>query len=308
MEHFPKSLGEEHANDEEKGSTARVKRRKEESTQKDAQHKYTLFGHGWYNPHKNAQAPADMVFYGPPGSTLTRAVSKWVREKAIPLTSKDLRLITNRAFETIQKEYQAGPTFDKKVWEKAKENAIYPKHINKNDQVPYLLLEPQKEEDVPEAEDVIQVKRLTSLDDIARKLGGNVVLHWGSCLQELDTKIRDSDIMVILDPELSAQIYEITEAEMKAERKAQILHAKEEALKKQLSSQLPSRDSNQEKIKLEDELGTELVKILSSGEFDTPAEITDEQATRMGELAKEYGKIRGKLMRYVNSYIKNRKG
>jgi hypothetical protein len=134
------------------------------------------------------------------------------------------------------------------------------------------------------------------------------VLHWGACLQQLDTKVKGTDITVILKPELSNEVFPITATEAKAEKENIALRRNEEALKQQLTNTLPDRTTPQEQIKLEQDLGAELVQEIKAGHYQLPAgEFTDEQDKELRALAQKYNVLPGKVLRYVKTFIKQPK-
>lgn len=187
-----------------------------------------LFGHGWYDPKaEEVEIRCNIVFYGPPGSTLTRGVSAWLRERGeVPPDS--LRKITNAKFDSIREEFHGScPSFDRKIWAEA--TPIHPVTRVAGEKVPFLSLDKQMEEDV-NLPNIQQVSEMTDLSSLLGTRGAENTVHWSSCLQKVGTDLELGEWTIILRPDLADQVYPPTAEEQAVEAHYQKFRAKEEGL------------------------------------------------------------------------------
>lgn len=249
-----------------------------------------LFGHGWIDPKKKMAAPRTITFYGPFGSTLTRAVSKWIRERG-PVPPGALREISNGEFEALMRKYGGScPSFARELWESARPSE-YPRVVDQGDEIPMLSLERQTEEAVDPAEHVLTVKYFTTLEKIAEMTDELAHLHWATCLQMVGKDVEGKDITVLLDPVLSEQVYPYTPMELLRERLYQErMEPEEQPEPAPMRPQAPDVGA---------EIPAELQQILRT-RFKKSDDL-DEQAEAVRTLATEHGQPFARLMRFLSS-------
>ena len=268
---------------------------------KQKTHKVIL-GHGWYNPERTIITNNPLVLYGPPGSTLTRGVAKWLRERGPIEPGNDLlREITNDDFYEIQRQFGGDcPSFDQALWDAAR-RSDYPKFIEPGTEICRLGLEPQREEEVKEAPNLYQIKRgFQGLENIEEAVGDKgITLHWGSC-QQIEDRVRGKDITVILRPDLTLEVYPPTPEELRTEARYQ----------KKLQDRLqPPREASAEQARFVSKGSVEIedpeLRSMLDAEFDNTQKL-DDQVVRIDKLVVKYGVSRRQMIAYLAS--KGKKG
>jgi hypothetical protein len=254
-----------------------------------------IHGHGYSEKKKIVKSPQFITLYGPFGSTLTRAVSKWLREKG-PLPPGSIKEISNDEFDSLKKKFGGVCTsFMQALWDTARESE-FPKVVEPGDLIPELSLEPDNDEVITPQENLLQVRYFTKINQIAAMTDDRAHLHWAACLQEMGKDIMGTDTTIILHPELSDQVYPPTQEEILNEQRYQhrlMNPTKKESpttINKAFVSQGAS-STTQFPEALQNTLNTD---------FDSSQKL-DEQVKRLDVLSSEYNIPRNALLRYLGS-------
>lgn len=255
------------------------------------------FGHG-VNLGKDYRQQAGtaecvVVFYGPLEATLSRAVAKWVRVRGI-VPAGSLRVVPNDVYDKLLARYGGScASFEQDLWSQATPTD-YPQVIPPGHALPHLSLERQTEEDIsgePQvpAREIAQVALPTPIREMQKGMGPTDVLHWGACQNPDGKLIRGTDLSVILDPALSAQVYPPDAAEIRREKEYQ----ERKAARQQPRAPAPTFQSQSRVTDLSDTL----VQALRADYKATDK--LDDQVARLKVLATQHDVPWAKLMRFL---------
>lgn len=254
-----------------------------------------IHGHGYSDKKNLVESPQFITLYGPFGSTLTRAVSKWLREKG-PLPPGSIREISNNEFDSLKKRFGGVCTsFTQALWDTARESE-FPKVVEPGDLIPELSLEPDKDEEITPQENLLQVKYFTRINQIAQMTDDRAHLHWAACLQEMGKDIMGTDTTIILHPELSDQVYPPTQEEIMNEQRYQhrVMNPTKKETPETINKAFVSQNAS-----ANTQFPEALQRTLDT-EFNSSQNL-DKQVEHLELLSKEYGIPRLALLRYLSS-------